>query len=125
MAFYEGTPQHLNTIQNAVQQNLYGCLHMMLFGDGLRESTKYLVSIPFKFAATLSMFFIVLYAIFKYMEFQSGSTDPHNDLAFYTLLMATLFAIDGLAIMCMEWASRRQSENRIKRYLKRISNNGV
>ena len=98
---------------------------MMLFGDGLRESTKYLVSIPFKFAATLSMFFIVLYSLFKYMEFQSGSTDPHSDLAFYTLLMATLFAIDGLAIMCMEWASRRRSENRIARYLKKIMGNGL
>ena len=98
---------------------------MMLFGDGLRESTKYLASIPFKFAATLSMVFIVLHALFKYMEFQSGSTDPHNDLAFYTLLMATFFAIDGLAIMSMEYASMRQSENRIMRYLKKITGNEV
>ena len=81
------------------------------------------MSIPFKFAAPVSMVFIVLYSVFKYMEFQSGSTDPHNDLAFYTLIMATLFAIDGLAIMCMEYASMRQSENRIKRYLKRIIGN--
>ncbi len=95
---------------------------MMSFGDGLRDSTKYLYTIPFKFAATLSMIFIVIYSVFRYMELNSKGLGPiHDDLAIYTLLLATIFAIDGLIIMFMEYASMRFSEIRLDRYLKKIT----
>ncbi len=91
-------------------------------GDGLRDSTKYLMSIPFKFAAALSMVFIIIYSVFRYIELNSTGFGPiHDDLAIYTLLLATIFAMDGLIIMFMEYASKRFSETRLNRYLKKIS----
>ena len=98
---------------------------MMIIGDGLRESTRYLAFIPLKFGATVCLVFVALYAVFKYIEYQSCGTDPHNDLAFYLLIMAALAATDGLVMMGMEYTSMRQSENRIKRYLKKIMNDGT
>ena len=88
----------------------------------MRDSTKYLYTIPFKFAASLSMVFIVIYSVFRFLELRSdGLGMIHNDLDIYTLLLSTIFAIDGLIIFSMRYASRRFSEIRLDRYLKKIS----
>jgi len=95
---------------------------MKISGDEMRESTKYLMTIPFKFAASLSMVFIIIYSVLRFVEMNSdGVGAMHNDLAIYTLIMSSFFAVDGLAIMCMEYISRKFSETRLERYLKRIA----
>ena len=84
------------------------------------------MTIPVKFVVTLGLVFIAIYAVLKYVEYQSSAEGMINDvLAFYVFILATLIAIDGLIVMCENWASMRLSESRLMRYLKKIMGNGV
>ena len=91
----------------------------------MRKSTKYLLTIPVKFVVTLGLVFIAIYAVLRYVEYQSSTVGMISDvLAFYVFILAVLISIDGLIVMCEKWATMRLSESRIKRYLKKIMGNG-
>jgi hypothetical protein len=86
-----------------------------------RESTKYLKWVPVKFGLMLSLIFLTLLTLFRFIESRAASyTEIHDTLWFYMFLLALLPSISGLIDMMEHYFDMRISETMLIRYLQRL-----
>ncbi len=89
----------------------------------MRKSTKFLLNIPVLFSITVVLVFIFLFSFFKLIESMAVATTPISDyLVYFSLILATLIAIDGLIMLIWEFVSQRREETKLERYLARVDN---
>ena len=89
--------------------------------SSMRESSKYLMLMPAKFAASLVIMFAVLLAIFNLIESRAAAYGPiHDDLALFVFMLALLPAISGLLAMAENYLCLWSCEASLERYLTKL-----
>ena len=84
----------------------------------MRKSTKYLLRIPLEFALAFSFVSLFWYGLFSYLEYGAGmTTEIHEYLPYFSMLMATIISLNCLMIMGMEYLDRSSSEKALDKYL--------
>ncbi len=84
----------------------------------MRRSTKYLLRIPLEFALAFGFVSLFWYGLFIYLEYGSGVTSPiHDDLPFFSMLMALIISVNCLIMMVMEYLDKSSSEKVLEKYL--------
>ena len=87
----------------------------------MRDSTRYLSTIPAKFACQLSILFLLILAFLRLVESRAAAYGPiHDDLEYYVLLLALLPSTAGLMAMLENYTIMRMSESSLMRYLERV-----
>ena len=87
----------------------------------MRESTKYLKTVPVKFACQISFSFLIMLGILRFIESRAVAYGPiHETLDYYVLLLAFLPSLAGLMAMLENYAAMRFSETSIIRYLHKL-----
>lgn len=87
----------------------------------MRKSKKYLMSIPVKFIIILTSLFLIFYIGFVFLEHQSGMTsDVHDEMSRFALIMASIIAIDCLVIMVDHYLDTHSTEISLEEYVKKV-----
>ena len=88
----------------------------------MRESSKYLMSVPAKFVCLTVMAFFIILGFFRYLEFfaKGGYGPIHDSLEYYVLLLALLGSTSGLMAMLENYFTMRFSETSLIRYLAKL-----
>jgi len=87
----------------------------------MRESTKYLRTVPVKFVCQIGITFFVLLGILRLIESRAAAFGPiHEDLEYFVLLLAVLPSISGLIAMFENYFDMRISETNLIRYLRKL-----
>lgn len=87
----------------------------------MRESRRYLLWMPVKFAAGLGILYLALLALFSFIEHRAAAHGPiYGDLPFYIFLLAALPATSGLLAMAENYLAIWSSEVSLERYLRKL-----
>jgi len=87
----------------------------------MRESRKYLMSVPVKFICSLGMVFGIMLALFRMVESRAAAYGPiHEDLAYYVFILALLPAISLLMALIENYMGMWLSETMLARYLRKL-----
>ena len=87
----------------------------------MRESRKYLRTIPVKFACQISFSFLIILGFLRFIESRAAAYTPlHDSLEFYVLILAILPSIAGLMAMLEYYFSMRLGETRLIRHLTKL-----
>ncbi len=87
----------------------------------MRESTKYLKTVPVKFTCQIGFSFLIILGILRFIESRAVAYGPiHDGLEYYVLLMAILPSLAGLMAMLDNYVSMRFSETNLMNYLHKL-----
>ena len=87
----------------------------------MRESTRYLKTVPIKFGCQIGFLFIVLLGILRLIESRAAAYGPiHDTMEYYVFLMALFPSLAGLMAMVENFFTMRLSETRLIRYLAKL-----
>ena len=87
----------------------------------MRESTKYLKTVPMKSLCQILFSFLIILGILRFIESRAVAYGPiHDSLEYYVLLLALLPSLAGLMAMLENYFTMRLSETNLITYLGRL-----